>query len=408
MAKLRYKPSGKVSFWGIIKMLFWGTIGSGTLLSAYVYAIGWMPNLALRTIVLLLTAFLISRWMRRLTKTGKFRSPVAAYWLSHLAVLMGWYVHWAVYTVMVQDVWQYGMESFWQHHLGVDTLVQIGRTLIDPVGLWETICKIHQVGFWSLRGVPVQGTWLWVLWAAELLYFLIYPASKAVKQAKKLFSEERGVWLDQRIEFSIQYVKEHRIMRRKLIKGDLSSLDNIHYYQRQGRESHGIIVFHHHKGIMGPYVTIRMMKAVQIGPRRTKRYFIPIVKRWNIGSDKVEQILTRLVAERGTTHEKVTEKANWKDRYFWSNKREQITFAVQQSVEKARENSNQDTRYYGKGEKLANLDEVTVYAPTITPEMEKEYLEKKAREEQERIWAENREELKRRRKKSKRRSTRIK
>ena len=40
--------------------------------------------------------------------------------------------------------------------------------------------------------------------------------------------------------------------------------------------------------------------------------------------------------------------------------------------------------------------------------MEQEYLAKKAREEKEREWAENREEIKNRKNKSKRRSTRIK
>lgn len=409
MANLRYKPSGKVSAWGVIKMLVFGTLGSVILLCAYVYGVNWMPNLALRTVVLLVTVFLLSRWLKRLTKKGKFRSPAAAFWLSCLTILIGFYVHWCVYTVMVYDVWNYGADAFWESHLQVETLKKIGYTLIDPVGLWKSLGEIQKIGFWELNGRLMNGFPLILCWIAEMLYVVLYSASKTIVQARKIFSEERGVWLDQRIEFTIQYIKEHRMLRRQLIKGDLKGLDDIHFYQRRGREAHGTIVFYHRKGIMGPFVSIKMVKAVQTGPRHTKHYFIPIVKQWDIGTDKVEEVLARLLSERGMTHEKVTEKGNWKDRYYWSNKREQISFAVQQTVEKAKENSSaQDTRYYTDGEKLANIEEVTVYAPTITPEMEQQYLEKKAIEEQEKIWAANKEELKKRRKKSKRRSTRIK
>lgn len=410
MANLRYKPSGRISVWGMLKMLFWGIIGSSVLLSAYVYGINWMPNLALRTVVLLIVSFLLSRWMMRLVKNGKMRSPATVFWISSLTVLIGFYVHWAVYSIMVQDVWEYGRKAFWQSHISVETLKKIGMQIINPVDLWKDLQMIRRIGFWSLQGETVNHFALLLCWIGEMLYVILHTASKAIVQARRVFSEERGVWLDQRIEFTIQYIKEHRMLRRQLIKGDLKGLDNIHYYQRKGREAHGTIVFYHRKGIMGPFVSIKMVKAVQTGPRRTRHYFIPIVKQWEIGSDKVEEILTRLVAERGTTHEKVTEKGNWKDRYYWSNKREQLSFAVQQTVEKAKENagSSSERKYYSGGERVANIEEVTVYAPTITPEMEQEYLAKKAREEQERIWAANREEIRNRRKKSKRRSTRIK
>lgn len=411
MANLRYKPSGRVSFWGVLKMLIGGILGAVILLCVYVYGLNLMPNLALRAMVLLVLLFLLSRWMGRLAKKGRFRSPAAAFWISALVLLIALYFHWIVYVVMVQDVWEYGKDAFWRSHFRPDTLWQAGRLFLDPAQLWNQVMKIRDTGFWSIRGIPVTGIRLTVCWILEMLVIILIPSFRAMTQARRIYSEDQRMWLDQQSEFTIAYIKDHRMLRRKLIKGEVDGLQDIHYYHRRGREAHGTMVFYHHKGILGPYVSIKMVKAVQTGPRHTKHYFIPIIKQWDIGTQKAEEIFARLLQEKGTTHEKVTEKGNWKDRYFWSNKREQISFAMQQKMERAKENSDvRDAKYYTGGEKIAKLEEVTVYAPTITPEMEQQYLEKKAREEQEKIWAANKEAVKNQRKKNKnkRHSTRIK
>ncbi len=408
MANFRYKPSGKVPFPGVLWMLFGGFAGSAVLLSAYIYGLGWMKNAGLRLIVLVLLLFLLGKWMMFLARSGKFRSPAAAFWLSFIAVLAGCYIHWGVYAVYVQDVWQYGRAGFLTHNLSLDTLRRIGVLLLDPLRLLRTLGGIGEIGFWSVRGIRMAGIPLFVCWAVEMLLVLLIPACRAAAQSRRLYSEAQRQWLDGKTEFTVSYIRDHRTMRRHFIEGENSGLDALHYYRRRGREAYGTVVFYHHKGVLGPFISLHMIKAVQTGPHSMKHYFIPVLNEWEIGQANAEDLYDRLDGEMQEQKEEGKNRRKKKRRRA-AGLREQLSVSMRRAVSGFSSKRNpQDERY--EGDEVTEIEEVTVYVPSITPEMERQFRERKAKEEQERIWAENKEEVRKRRKrnKNKRRSTRIK
>ncbi len=409
MANNKYRPSGKASFFGIVGMVLFGFIGALVLLTVYLYGMNLMPNMGLRVLVFLAVLILLSAWMRRLTKSGHLRAPGKAFWISFFMILLALYAICIFYVVMVHDAWEFPKADFWKEHISLETPKKWLYLLLHPIALKDSMLTILKTGFFTVRGITINGVWLLVMWLVEVLLFLLIPSFRAMAQGYKIFSEAQNRWLEQTVEFTCNYIKEHRTLRRQLIKGDTTGLDDIHYYKVQGQEAHGTITFYHHRGRISPFVSMQMVKAVQIGPRRIKHFYIPILEQWDLGEEKKEEIFERLLTESGLTREKVTGRRNYKERLFWRSKKDQFRGSLKEKVEKSSNRVTvRDSGTYQHGSSVQGLNEDTVYAPVITSEMEQEYIEKKAREEQERVWAENREEIKNRKNKSKRRSTRIK
>ncbi len=409
MANNKYKPSGKAPFFGVIGMILFGLIGALVLLTGYLYGMNLMPNMGLRILVFIGVLILLSGWMHGLVKTGRIRSPGKAFWLSFFLILIDLYAACILYVVLVHDAWEFPRAEFWKEHITLETPKKWLYLLLHPVKLKDSMITIMKEGFFTVRGTKIAGVPLLIMWIVEVLLFLLIPSFRAMSQGYKIFSEKHRRWLNQTAEFTCNYIKDHRTLRRQLIKGDTSGLDEIHYYKVQGQEAHGTITFHHHRGKVSPFVSMQMVKAVQIGPRRIKHFYIPILEQWDLGEAKEEEIFERLLEESGLTREKVTGRGNYKERLFWRSKKEQIRGTIKERVEKTNNRVQvRDSGTYKHGDEVEGLNEATVYAPVITSEMEQEYLEKKKREEQEREWAENREEIRNRKNKSKRRSTRIK
>ena len=409
MANNKYRPSGRASFFGVFGMILFGLIGALVLLTIYLYGMNMMPNLGLRILVFLVVLILLSAWMRRLVKNGRIRSPGKAFWISFFMILIALYAACILYVVLVHDAWEFPKAKFWDQHITLETPKKWLYLLLHPAALKDSMLTIMKTGFFTVRGYTLKGVPLLIMWIGEVLLFLLVPSFRAMGQGYRIFSERHRRWLDQTVEFTCNYVKDHRTLRRQLIKGDTTGLDDIHYYKVQGQEAHGTVTFYHHRGKLSPFVSIQMVKAVQIGPRRIKHFYIPILEQWDLGEAKEEEIFERMLDESGMTREKVTGRGNYRERLFWRSKKEQIRGTIKESVEKKNNRvTMRDTGSYKHPEENVGFDNDTVYAPVITSEMEQEYLAKKAREEKEREWAENREEIKNRKNKSKRRSTRIK
>ncbi len=405
----KYKPSGKASVFGVIQMIVLGLVGVFVLMMVYLYGVNLVPNMGFRVGIFLVVVLLLSAWMHHLVKIGRIRAPGKAFWLTFFIIIIGFYPYWAMYVVFVNQAWDHSFKEFWDAHISFETLDQWVYLMLHPKALLNSIKAIEETGFFSIRGHMVSGSRQIFYWVVEGLLLLLVPSFRAMSQGYKIFSETQKRWQDHTAEFTIAYIKEHRSLRRQLLKGDMSGLADIHYYPVQGQEAHGTITFYHHKGHVSRYASIQMIKAVQIGPRKMKHFYIPILEQWDLGEEMKEEVLDRLLTESGLTREKVLSRGNYKERHFLRGKKAQLSEAVREKVERSSNRVTfQESGNYKPGEEIAGIEEVTVYAPTITPEMEQEYLAKRAKEEQERIWAENREEIKNRKNKSKRRSTRIK
>ena len=188
-------------------------------------------------------------------------------------------------------------------------------------------------------------------------------------------------------------------MRRALLKQEYSGLSALDYHVLEGQESHGVLTFYRRRDYTGPYITLANVKAIQAGPKKIRHRFVPIVRLVDIGEETAAELYARLHArmmeEESKDKEKatLTGKGSWK-RWFIEtrfNLRQWVsslladirTVAAVKPEPEAEDGQGKSEDVYEDGEKAVSIEEVTIHVPNITPEMEKEYIVKKAQEEEE-------------------------
>ena len=176
-----------------------------------------------------------------------------------------------------------------------------------------------------------------------------------------------------------------------------NALNGISFYQIQGQESYAIMEFYRKGSYIGPYVTITNVKAVQAGPRKLAHRAITVIKRLDIGAELAAEIYDRIergykMNEKNRPKFRISSKQAWEDKmssvsFNLSRKTKNITSELKSNT-KARKSYKHknigheeltDTQRFNTEEVPASLEEITVHVPRVTPEMEKEYLDRKKR-----------------------------
>ena len=250
-----------------------------------------------------------------------------------------------------------------------------------------------------MNGQLFKGIPLLIVWIAEFLILFFGPLYHVVYRAGRPYEEERGIWLPVREEWTINYLDDYREIRNSIRKKDTSSLEKalqeVAFYQLQGQESYGIIEFYRNGRYIGPYITITNVKAVQAGPRKLVHRAIVVVKMIDIGSEMARELYHR-VKTGYETCEKTKPRFNFGNLQAWEDKLSTVLFnasrktknvtsefknSTQSKKHKKRRKSQDEamsqTQRLNSEEMPASLEEITVHVPRVTPEMEKEYLNRK-------------------------------
>jgi len=151
---LYYRHSGQFSPVAVFLAFLCGALAAAVLGFLYAYIVLYLPLAGFVTFVIsagfgLGVGVAVARTARRC----HLRNERVARWVALAAMLVGFYVSWAV----------------WVYALMVRAEVE-GVTLaacLKPSVLWEAIVAINKAGAWSIAGMEPTGIFLAVLWLLE-------------------------------------------------------------------------------------------------------------------------------------------------------------------------------------------------------------------------------------------------
>ena len=402
MTNRSYKASGKYTLGGALLLLVGGLFGGFVLGAAYIYLLGIVANMLLRCLVVVGFVVLMSCWLVCLVRIAKIRNTRIVLIFSSIILLLTWYSSWIFYILLVFDSWQKGLSEVWEYHLQFPLLLQRwGSLFIDPRLVIESMAEILPFGFVAINGEQLKDIPLLITWVVEFAILFFVPLYQVVYRAGFLFDEEKQTWLPIKEEWTINYVEEYREVRNGLRRKDTLPLENalkdISYYQIQGQESYAIMEFYRKGSYIGPYITITNVKAVQAGPRKLVHRAITVVKKLDIGTQLASELYKRVNAEYRLSEKnrpkfKISSRQAWEDKmssfsFNLSRKTKNITSELKTStkLDKTYKHKNgktyelSDTQRFNTEEIPTSIEEITVHVPRVTPEMEKEYLNRNKR-----------------------------
>ena len=402
MTNRSYKASGKYTFASVLMLLIGGLLGGFVLGAVYIYLLGIVANMLLRCLIVVGFVVLMSSWLVLLVRITKIRNTRIVLLMSSIILLLTWYSSWIFYILLVFDSWQKGLSEVWDYHLQFPLLIQRwGELFIDPQLVLKSMTEILPFGFVAINGEQLKDIPLLITWVVEFVILFFGPLYQVVYRAGCLFDEEKQVWLPIKEEWTINYIDEYREVRNGLRRKDFAPLENvlkkICYYQLQGQESYAIMEFYRKGSYIGPYVTITNVKAVQAGPRKLVHRAITVVKKLDIGSEMATEIYERInmeykLNEKNKPKFKIGSRQAWEDKvsslsFNLSRKTKNITSELKTNtkLDKSMKHKNgrrdelTDTQRFNMEEVPSSIEEITVHVPRVTPEMEKEYLNRNKR-----------------------------
>ena len=402
MTNRSYKASGKYTFASVLMLLIGGLLGGFVLGAVYIYLLGIVANMLLRCLIVVGFVVLMSSWLVLLVRITKIRNTRIVLLMSSIILLLTWYSSWVFYILLVFDSWQKGLSEVWDYHLQFPLLIQRwGELFIDPQLVLKSMTEILPFGFVAINGEQLKDIPLLITWVVEFVILFFGPLYQVVYRAGCLFDEEKQVWLPIKEEWTINYIDEYREVRNGLRRKDFAPLENvlkkICYYQLQGQESYAIMEFYRKGSYIGPYVTITNVKAVQARPRKLVHRAITVVKKLDIGSEMATEIYERInmeykLIEKNKPKFKIGSRQAWEDKvsslsFNLSRKTKNITSELKTNtkLDKSMKHKNgrrdelTDTQRFNMEEVPSSIEEITVHVPRVTPEMEKEYLNRNKR-----------------------------
>lgn len=396
MTTQSYKASGKYTFGGVLLFLVGGLIGSFILGAGYIYLLGLVSNMVLRSLVVAGYILAVSGWLILLVRKGKTRNTRVVLLMASIVLLLSYYNSWVVYINFVQDTWQKGANEVWSYHFQFPLLLERWWDLFtNPGAVGSAIVQILPVGFVSVNFVIIKGIPLLIIWIVEFILLIPIPLYYVVYRAGRPYDEKAGVWLPTQEEWTVGYVDEYREIRNAIRRREIEplkiALEDMGFYQLQGQESYAIIEFYRKGSYIGPYITITNVKAVQAGPRKLDHRAIVVVKMIDIGTEMAKELYDRIkegyeISEKTKPRVKLSGRQALEDKvssmsFNLSRKTKNVTSEVRNSTKSKRRRHNQRAaepiEKNNSEDAPASIEEITVHVPRVTPEMEKEYLKRK-------------------------------
>jgi hypothetical protein len=180
-AGLYYKPSGDVTMVGMFGGLAGGLLVGAVLAFVYTYIIFYVPFIYLNFLCTLGLSAGLGLAVGAIMRWGKVRNPALGAAFASLVALAALYVSWAVWlsVLLTTDEEKLSALSVLQH----------------PLGMWEMIVRLNEVGAWKMYNSAVTGLALWVVWLIEALVILIgVPLMAAGTLSADPFCESCQSW----------------------------------------------------------------------------------------------------------------------------------------------------------------------------------------------------------------------
>lgn len=390
-----YKASGKYTPGSIAVFLAVGLLAGFLLGAAYIYLLGFVSNMLLRSLVIAGYLFAMSGCLILLVRKTRIRNTRVVLLVTLVILLLSYYSNWVFFVNLVQDAWQKGANEVWAYHFQFPLLLKRWWDLLtSPGALFSAIVQILPYGSSSINGEMLKGIPLLIVWIIEFLLVFLVPLYHVVYRASRPYEEDLGIWLPTKEEWTINYLESYREVRNGIRKQDLNPLleaiNEISFYQLQGQESYSIIEFYRKGSYIGPYITITNIKAVQAGPRKLDHRAITVVKMLDIGAELAAELYAKIrkdyeAFEKAKPRFEVTSKQAWTDKltsfsFNLLRRTKNISLEIKnstQSPKRKRRRSTEEAKRVNSEERPASIEEITVHVPRVTPEMEKEYLKRK-------------------------------
>ena len=241
-----YKASGKYTSSSVAIFLVSGLLIGFLLSAVYIYLLGLISNMFLRSLVVVGYIFSISWSLIFLVRKTEIRNTRVVLLLTIFVLLIAYYSSWVLFVNLVQDSWQKGAKEVWTYHFQFPLLLKRWWELfISPVALFSAIVDILPYGSLSINGEILKGIPLLIVWIGEFLLLFFVPLYYVVYRAGRPYEEEHKRWLPTKEEWMVNYIESYREVRNGIRKKDLQplleALGDLAFYQLQGQESYGII-----------------------------------------------------------------------------------------------------------------------------------------------------------------------
>ena len=371
-----------------IPIIVLGAVAGGLILSfVYVYLLAFLGSAVLRLLTLAGILAGASAWMVLLLQWGQVRKEWQQLLFVGIELLILYYNKWVLYTNLVEDAWFIGMDRLWEYHFALpDYLFHWAERWLHPQVLIQMMGEILYRGFLSINGQVLKGGLLGAVWAAEAAVLLGLPLLLVRSRMKVPYDEKAHLWLNREEERVVTYVKDYRNIRRKMQEEGPEqlrlALPELQPCRPEGKESYGVLTFFRNGDHIGPYISLGNVRTVQTGPRRTQRQYVQLGEKTEIGREEARALYQRIcsAAEEGTLWSRLTDEA----RELWS-RLVAMTAGVRSRLRGLRkEKTNATTGQpdsmkpmeLENGEEVVNLEDITIFVPRITKEMEEEYRRK--------------------------------
>ena len=202
-----YTPSGKFDPKAFLYFALIALVALPILGLAYAYAIWYIPFIYINFIIAgafgFAMAWLISKFVIRM---GKVRNKGLAITFAALAGLIGLYCHWVVWVDLVFNI----SDTYGTDRIGVavsnvqtDQLIALAS---NPLGLFELMGSISEVGTWGFRSATVSGVFLILIWIVEAI-LIVGATVLFTNGAREPFCELGNEWFESKTLPAFNYIE---------------------------------------------------------------------------------------------------------------------------------------------------------------------------------------------------------
>ncbi len=222
---------------------------------AYVYGLHEVTLVHGNILLTMLFGAFIGGLMIQVVWLAKVRSRKIAFYLSMLALVYGYVIHWAIWL-------SYTMGDF----TTAETVSLSLGLLQDPALMGNMILETSGTGTWSIKGGSlVSGFFLWVIWLLEALVLFMLSTIAGFIATDRPFCEISGRW-SKKIKLpkkQFAYLLHPQELVQQLEKGHYELLKNLPF-QPNDNQSYSEISLYHCEGSQVHYLSMDNM-LVTIG-----------------------------------------------------------------------------------------------------------------------------------------------
>jgi hypothetical protein len=191
---------------------------------------------------------------------GQVRNKTLALIFGILGGLIALYLHWAVWADLAVNAGR----TIGSSHIGITIsnikIIQVFHLVLDPATLWSLVKEINIDGVWSLKGSPVSGIFLSIIWVIEAVVVIGAATFFGYMQAATPFCEVNKEWFDETTIPATTYIQDPKDLVSKLESGEANVFETLTKTE-DTKDDHSIFKIHSLPSSTENYLTIENKKA---------------------------------------------------------------------------------------------------------------------------------------------------